>query len=231
MSKLLLMMFLLKAKDVVDPNNIIVNMSDPGTPKTTGLGRDMPRLPKILAHVAKTFVRTLADCSVDVLGRSRGKGIRLARQLHFRVANIPRIPEMFEIRECRSEFGATTPQLRDFKLWVLIIGGIFFSGVDDTAIVRLKKVICVDAINDKLGEFAFGILIGHGQASETPRDVVFWASGWAICPFRFKTIVWLGYSWLSKVPDSSSKRLVLSPLSRPEMERLRFLVRLKHSHH
>lgn len=55
-SKLLLLMFMLKVKDVVDPNNVIVNMADPGTPKTTGLDRDMPRLLRVFGDVAKTFV-------------------------------------------------------------------------------------------------------------------------------------------------------------------------------
>jgi hypothetical protein len=77
-TKLLLMMFLVKVKDAVDPAEVTINMADPGTPQTAGEGQDrhMPGVVKAVGKFAKIFIgRRLRDAAWTYIDAAVVKGV------------------------------------------------------------------------------------------------------------------------------------------------------------
>lgn len=56
LSKLLLIMFLVKIKDYVDPKDLIINIADPGTVKNTALDRELPWIIRAVTNTLKIVI-------------------------------------------------------------------------------------------------------------------------------------------------------------------------------
>ncbi|KAH8896550.1 hypothetical protein GQ53DRAFT_838128 [Thozetella sp. PMI_491] len=108
------------------------------------------------------------------------------------------------LTECIDLVNVSSPenQNQQLMMWVLIIHAISLTGIDNAwmtqkwrsyvsrdltwteARERLKEILWVDFIHDKLGEYAFEMLQGRGGPSLGTQTAL-WTCGWGICPFKF----------------------------------------------
>lgn len=104
-------------------------------------------------------------------------------------------------RQCFSTIDVSAPELDDLVLWLLTIAAISLYGVHDPwlqhqwrtnvpeemkwpdAKLRLRKFIWIDTIHGKVGQLAFASL-NNGVVEKDEPSRGFWASGWAMCPYR-----------------------------------------------
>jgi hypothetical protein len=109
-------------------------------------------------------------------------------QLPYRRMPYPYLAD--RLRECCRAIESDTPQMRDLMLWLLIVGGISVFDVDDEpwmserlrvdlpsvawpeARARLKQVMWMDALHDKIGKDVFEALtMGRdGSATRSPES-------------------------------------------------------------
>ena len=76
LSKLLLVMFMIKLQGQIDPSDVIINIADPGTVKNTNLEREMPWIVKAVVGLAKSvFGRALNSAAWTYVDAAVVKGV------------------------------------------------------------------------------------------------------------------------------------------------------------
>ncbi|OLN81869.1 Retinol dehydrogenase 14 [Colletotrichum chlorophyti] len=65
-SKLLLMFFIARLAELVDPNEVLINLSNPGMTKGTALGHDGPAIARKIFGVAQYFLARTAEVGASV---------------------------------------------------------------------------------------------------------------------------------------------------------------------
>lgn len=76
LTKLFLVMFMIKLQGYVNPQDVIINMADPGTVSNTGLDRHFPWPMRKMANLAKIFLgRTLNSAAWTYVDAAVVKGI------------------------------------------------------------------------------------------------------------------------------------------------------------
>lgn len=105
------------------------------------------------------------------------------------------------LKQCCCALEISKPQQKDWMLWLLLTGAISLYGVDVSwlrdrwqaniptgmtwpeARLRLKKILWIDVMHDKLGKYAFHVLSGNDVAELDVGHVNLWKSNWVVCPF------------------------------------------------